>query len=62
MQNNRTNRKFIHHPAEFYSLMMSGRHHVMSFDLINENCMQVVYKLEDSFVENNPITNVVLAA
>ena len=62
MQNNRTNRKFIHDPAEFYDLMMSGRHHITSFDLIDENCMQVVYKLEDGFAENNPTTNVVLAA
>ena len=62
MQNNRTNRKFIHDPAEFYDIMLSGRHHVTSFDLSNDNCMQVVYKLEEGFIENNPTINVVLAA
>ena len=62
MQNNRSNRKFIHDPAEFYDLVLSGRHHVTSFDLINEKSMQVVFKLEEGFVDNNPTTNVVLAA
>ena len=62
MQENRTNRKFIHKLTDFYDLMMSGRHHVTSFDLINENCMQVVFKMEEGFVESNPTTNVVLAA
>ena len=58
----RGSRVFIKDPVKFYELLMSGENHVTSWELYDEDTIQLVYKKENSYVEQNPTTNVVLAA
>lgn len=49
---------FIKDPHKFYS----AHYNVTSFDLINEDVLQLSYILHEDFVETNPKTDLVLAA
>jgi hypothetical protein len=62
MQENRSNKAFIQDPVKFYEMLMNGENIISSWALMNEDTVQLVYKKEESFVESNPTTNVVLAA
>ncbi|XP_055351578.1 uncharacterized protein LOC129597903 [Paramacrobiotus metropolitanus] len=62
MQDNKLNTMYIHDPKTFYEMLFSGKHHVHSWDLFDDNVVQITYTKEDGFIEQNPNTNVVLAA
>lgn len=53
---------FIRDPHKFHHYLNSTNYNVTSFDLINEDVLQLSYTLQEEFVETNPKTNVVLAA
>ncbi|XP_055337792.1 uncharacterized protein LOC129587874 [Paramacrobiotus metropolitanus] len=62
MQNNKLTTEYVSDPARFYELLLSGQYHVHSWDLFGEEVLQVMYTKEEGFIEDNPSTNVVLAA
>ena len=62
MQENRANTEFFKDPAKFWQRMLSGESQVTSWDLINENTVQLSYKAAEGFIEQNATVNVVIAA
>ncbi|XP_055342667.1 uncharacterized protein LOC129591156 isoform X2 [Paramacrobiotus metropolitanus] len=62
MQDNKLNTMYISEPEKFYSMLLSGKHHVNSWDLFTEEIVQITYTTEPGFVDRNPNTNVILAA
>ncbi|XP_055336280.1 uncharacterized protein LOC129586839 [Paramacrobiotus metropolitanus] len=62
MQDNKPNTKYISSPEEFYRMLLSGEYHIQSWDMFSDDVLQLAYTKETLFVEQNPHTNVVLAA
>ncbi|GAV09635.1 hypothetical protein RvY_19139 [Ramazzottius varieornatus] len=62
MRDNKPATIFIKDPHKFHEFLNSTQYNVTSFDLINEDVLQLSYTLQEEFVETNPKTNVVLAA
>ncbi|OWA52428.1 hypothetical protein BV898_16885 [Hypsibius exemplaris] len=62
MQENRSNRVFINEPIKSYEMLSNGENLVSGWDFINDDVVTVQLKKEQSFVEKNPTTNVILAA
>ena len=64
MQENRANKVILDCPVKFYNMLTSGEHVVSSWDFLDEdgNSVMLTFKKNESFVEENPTTNVVLAA
>ena len=62
MQENRSNRIFIKDTLQYYTMLLNGENYVSGWDYINENVISVRFKKENSYVEQNPTTNVILAA
>jgi hypothetical protein len=62
MQDNKSTTVHVTKVSEFNDIMYSGKYDVSSWDLLNEEVVQVCYRLKDGFVESNGTTNVVLAA
>ncbi|XP_055340393.1 uncharacterized protein LOC129589579 [Paramacrobiotus metropolitanus] len=62
MQDNKLNTMYISEPEKFYDMLLSGKYHVHSWDLFNDDVVQITYTTESNFVDRNPNTNVILAA
>ncbi|XP_055350335.1 uncharacterized protein LOC129596954 [Paramacrobiotus metropolitanus] len=62
MQDNKPNTKYLTCPQEFYKMLLSGEFHIHSWDMFSEDVLQVAYTREKLFIDQNPHTNVVLAA
>lgn len=62
MRDNKPATIFIKDPHVFHQYLNSTQYNVSSFDLINEDVLQLSYTLQEEFVETNPKTNVILAA
>ena len=62
MQDNKPVTVHVTKVSEFNEIMYSGKYDVSSWDLLNEEVIQVCYRPKDAFVEPNSTTNVVLAA
>ncbi|XP_055351662.1 uncharacterized protein LOC129597973 [Paramacrobiotus metropolitanus] len=62
MQDNKLNTMYISEPEKFYDMLLSGKHHVHSWDLFTDDIVQITYTTENGFVDRNPHTNVILAA
>ncbi|OQV19436.1 hypothetical protein BV898_06550 [Hypsibius exemplaris] len=59
---NRSNRVFINEPLKFYEMLSNGENLVSGWDFVNDDVVTVQFKKEQSFVEENPTTNVIIAA
>jgi hypothetical protein len=62
MQDNKTTTTHVKTVEEFHNYILSGKYCVSSWDIINDNVLQLTYRREQGFVEPNPHTNVVIAA
>ncbi|GAV01658.1 hypothetical protein RvY_12336 [Ramazzottius varieornatus] len=62
MQENRGNTEFLTDPGKFWQRMLSGESKVSSWDLINDDTVQVPYKAAEGFEDQNGTVNVVIAA
>lgn len=62
MQENRGNTEFLTDPGKFWQRMLSGESKVSSWDLINDDTVQVTYKAAEGFEDQNGTVNVVIAA
>jgi len=62
MRQNMTKTEFVTRVAHFHELLLSGQYDVQDFEPFSEDVLMVQYKHGDGFQENNPTTNVVLAA
>ena len=62
MKEDRTNTMFIHDVHKFQEMLLSGKHCVKSWDMFNDDVIQIQYKSEEGFEEQNPTVNCVIAA
>ena len=62
MRDNKPTTVHVTKVSEFNDPMYSGKYKISSWDLLNDEVIQVSYSLEDAFVEPNSTTSVVLAA
>ena len=62
MRDNKAQTEHVTTPERLFEILLSGKYHVSSWDMVNDDVIQIMYKCEDGFVEPNPNTNVVLAA
>ena len=62
MRDNKPTTVHVTKVSEFNDIMYSGKYNVSSWDLLNEEVIQVSYSMKDGFIEPNATTNVVLAA
>jgi hypothetical protein len=62
MQDNKPTTVHVTKVSDFNELMYSGKYNVSSWDLLNDEVIQVGYRLKEGFIEPNSTTNVVLAA
>jgi hypothetical protein len=62
MQDNRGRREYFQDPIKWYDLINCGQNVLTTWEFINENTLTATYKKEEGYVEQNPTTNVVLAA
>ena len=62
MRDNKPTTVHVTKVSEFNDIMYSGKYSVSSWDLLNEEVIQVSYSMKEGFIESNATTNVVLAA
>ncbi|GAV06102.1 hypothetical protein RvY_16134 [Ramazzottius varieornatus] len=62
MPENRGNTEFLTDPGKFWQRVLSGESKVSSWDLINDDTVQVKYKAAEGFEDQNGTVNVVIAA
>ena len=62
MKENRSNTEFLTDPGTFWQRMLSGEKEVVSWNLVNDDVMQLTSKAAEGFDEQNGTTNVVIAA
>ena len=62
MKENRSNTEFLTDPGTFWQRMLSGEKEVVSWNLVNDDVVQITSKAAESFEEQNGTTNVVIAA
>ena len=62
MRDNKPATVFIKDVYKFQHYLNSTQYDVSSFDLLNDDIVQLSYTLQEEFVETNPKTNVILGA